>query len=641
MESAIFNNDFDVQYLLKKQVTLIENFDSEKSYSDINDIVELYIIKKAFELNVLVPEWDNEKYNSLKAISKQFSKSIGIFFSKLNCNSLISFISDIEVTNHCAFWEMYSDLKLYERIQSSEFEHVLENSHIDISSILLQKKLVNNYDEVISEYLSKIPTTAELLITQFYSEYSNKRTLYFPTALSVKDRERIIISYINSEFPNANYLHLISYSQSCKELPLLDKTKLLAKKRYEELLVELSDRGFSVVYGVQTEVKPLQSDDLFREEKKDKKIIYTLNLKWIEDNLDYPTLLNNLIYQLKIVDNDLQSNAVSIKSKLGVFEKHLGLKGNKDYLIGTAFNIERMRIESCIAAYNDILINNRIHIEELYKWFFENYLKKEFGVENYYYSASSSNSNYIEKIRNIVVEIDGVLKQFRMIVEDGRIDRELFEISSEHIFFDSLKSMIEKKYAYSRSDELNKEMQYLFSRQSMLTRVKSKDTKYHCFFELLHSEEVFLSDFYPFQLTNINWLISRGVIQEDENGVLILNHIRSIVLYRLFSREVICCKYSSILMPTIEHLVQEGEMVFESTLFTRAEMDYLNYMLNKSEFSNGLDLRNKYSHGTNTIDEKIQKSDYLILLSIMALIVIKINEEFCLKDEPREILPGV
>lgn len=259
-----------------------------------------------------------------------------------------------------------------------------------------------------------------MLIDRFYSEYSDKRTYHFPASLSLQDREKIIISYVNSEHPNANYLHLISYSQSCKEMPLADKTKLLAKKRYEGLMSELSKRGVSMVYGVQTVLTPLESGDLYFEELKDNIIIYTINSKWIEENLDYPTLLNNLIYQLKLVDEDFQSNAVSIKSMLTMFEAHLGLKGNQDYPIGTIFNIEMMRIESCFTAYYKILMEKEIYFENLYKWFFEDYLKKEFGVENYYYSASSSTSNLVEKIRNIVAEIDGVLKQFRMIVEDGK-----------------------------------------------------------------------------------------------------------------------------------------------------------------------------------------------------------------------------
>ena len=56
-------------------------------------------------------------------------------------------------------------------------------------------------------------------------------------------------------------------------------------------------------------------------------------------------------------------------------------------------------------------------------------------------------------------------------------------------------------------------------------------------------------------------------------------------------------------------------------------------MLNKSEFSNGLDLRNKYSHDTHSMNEKVQIQDYLELLKIMTLVIIKINEEFCLREK--------
>jgi len=48
-------------------------------------------------------------------------------------------------------------------------------------------------------------------------------------------------------------------------------------------------------------------------------------------------------------------------------------------------------------------------------------------------------------------------------------------------------------------------------------------------------------------------------------------------------------------------------------------------------FDNGLDLRNKYLHGTQKLDEYSNNQDYYIFLRILILIVIKINEEFCLK----------
>ena len=86
-------------------------------------------------------------------------------------------------------------------------------------------------------------------------------------------------------------------------------------------------------------------------------------------------------------------------------------------------------------------------------------------------------------------------------------------------------------------------------------------------------------------------------------------------------------KYQSIIM----ELNKMGLVQFSSSLFSRPEQDYYNYLFNKSEFDNGLDIRNSYTHGTQRVDENQNKQDYFIFLRIMILIVIKINEEFCLK----------
>ena len=74
----------------------------------------------------------------------------------------------------------------------------------------------------------------------------------------------------------------------------------------------------------------------------------------------------------------------------------------------------------------------------------------------------------------------------------------------------------------------------------------------------------------------------------------------------------------------------------ENSLFSKPEQDYLNYELNKSTYSNGLDLRNKYAHSTYPEDERVQFTDYIRLLKIMILVVTKINEEFCLKEKVHE-----
>lgn len=71
---------------------------------------------------------------------------------------------------------------------------------------------------------------------------------------------------------------------------------------------------------------------------------------------------------------------------------------------------------------------------------------------------------------------------------------------------------------------------------------------------------------------------------------------------------------------------------YSNTLFSKPEADYLNYVLNRSEFSNGLDLRNKYIHDTNSLKEEVFYNDYL-LLRILVLIALKIQDEFFLREE--------
>lgn len=60
----------------------------------------------------------------------------------------------------------------------------------------------------------------------------------------------------------------------------------------------------------------------------------------------------------------------------------------------------------------------------------------------------------------------------------------------------------------------------------------------------------------------------------------------------------------------IDILLEKEISKYDNTLFSRPEQDYLNYIFNMSEFSNELDLRNKYLHETQSPDEKVYLNDY-------------------------------
>ena len=164
-----------------------------------------------------------------------------------------------------------------------------------------------------------------------------------------------------------------------------------------------------------------------------------------------------------------------------------------------------------------------MRLEDVLKWFFEEYLPQEFGVNGFRFNSPSDGTTLVEKCRTIASEMDGVLKQFRRYVQDGQIDRELFEMSSEHIVFSNLSGFAEDKYAYANSDDIQIEQFLLFSDQSHLYYIEKYKNKYNRFCDLVIQEDVSISDFWEYQQEKIQWLIGKDIVIKTPEGYLKLN----------------------------------------------------------------------------------------------------------------------
>ena len=140
-----------------------------------------------------------------------------------------------------------------------------------------------------------------------------------------------------------------------------------------------------------------------------------------------------------------------------------------------------------------------------------------------------------------------------------------------------------------------------------------------------------LNDFFPYQIQSIKWLTEVGSVYLDEQKQVQPSFLRVFILKDLYEHDVICPVYYQADSKVIEQMVLNNDLRYGSTLFSEPEQEYLNYQLNKSQFSNGLDLRNKYAHSSYPKEESVQQEDYIRLLRAMILLIVKINEEFCLK----------
>ena len=620
----------------KKAEDILKNWNNDTNITDVNDIIEFHNILRYFNYfnsGIRHSSWDESTYSQYMDKCKKIPSLLGRFFGTLSDATIEAVYSNVIRDYRDDFWNLVAAYKAHKRIGVDAIKRVLDTHTSALAYILHNKTLVTYYGEVIAESLIQHPHTAEWLISYYLVAHDRlSKTKYFPKELTPEVQDQLLHNYVDSHHPNSNYLQVLGHAQSTKEFPVSDKLKLKAIEKWEASQQNHSGAGVQMYFGVEISFKSIPDGSVEHSEKDH---IYSskYSREWIEENQDFATLLNNFIYLFEYVDRFFRCSFTSLKADLGVLERNLGIKGIKDYETGIGFQFRRMQTTAQLQAYLGELKRLNIRLEDIFKWFFEENIKTEFNAVGFSYSPPSEGTTYAEKCKLLGSAVDGILKQYRLFAEDGYVNRKLLEISSGHIIFGDLPSIREKKYAYAARQDIQKEMHLLFSDQSMMSYTDKTEDKYETLPRLLLNEQMTKADFQDYHMADLQWLIDRGSVICDESGNLTVNKTRVFLLKDLFKNEVLCPSYfDDALRQEVDQLISSGDLEYGNTLFSRPEQEYLNYMLNKAEFSNGQDLRNKYLHDTHPQDEKTQYQDYLELLKIMVLIIIKINEELCEKN---------
>ncbi len=625
-------NDLSAGFYLKRIEDIICNFVVEEKRVDINEIIELYNIQQFFHNRIYSIHWTKQQLNDYSEIVSNFSKVIGEFFSGINIDTIESMFDTIYYDYRNDFWKLIEKYKVYDKISVEQFRKIILNKHFILNDVLKCKNIVKKFSDEIITYMEKNPFCAEIILSYYLEKHDrNIESLYFPVKLSNEKKTLILDKYIASNSSNINYLKLIFESNSTNNLRLPDRLKLKAKRKYDEEIETLFKEGTGFEYGAKVSFSN-KIDEEFKFETDDNRILSVLySAKWIKENLDYPTLLNNFTYLFGYTDLQFRSLHVSRESQMSIIEKVLGIKGRREYPTGIAFQQIQMLAQLQMIGYCNELEKYNIFLEDIIEWFFCNYLEEEFNVKGFCFNKSSHTVSYLEKCRNIAAEFDNILKRFKIYCEDGEIDDELLHISTEHIFIKDIPSMLSNKYIYPCGNDYQTISNLLFSDQSIIHYLPKLSNNYNSFYCLLEKENVYYDMFEDYQIPSIDWLIDHNIIKIDNKKRIMPYWEKIKILNELYQHDVVCFSYMKKHQSIIMELNKMGLVQFSSSLFSRPEQDYYNYLFNKSEFDNGLDIRNSYTHGTQRVDENQNKQDYFIFLRIMILIVIKINEEFCLK----------
>jgi len=623
--------------------------ETKSVYEDINDVLELYNLKQYLDNELYLKSWTQNVIAEFKQKATEYGKIVGQFMSKINDSNVILYYEQLLYGYINSFWELVNNQKVSKQISAENFETILKDNPHEISNILTHKNIVNRYNTVLRDFLLNYPQSAEILLSIYEEkdDLSRKKVKYLPESLTIQDKEKIVSNYIDNVDSNLNYLRLIIIARNRDNFKLSDKIRLKAKKKekleterilYEQKNVSAQKYGVSISF--------LENPDKIKNVYIENLVThYSYSLDYIKQNNDLHSLFLNFIILFEYLDNQNRIDLINKKNQIGVIERVMGIHSESEYRLSIAFNMNEMTSYAQLVAYNAIINKLGESLENILQNVFTKVFKEKYDfADNARLSMPSSTVSSFEKVRFLAPEFESVLKQFKLFVDDKKIDFELLQMTSTPSTIRDILSLNTDKYIYF--NEENKELvgcsSLFFSDQTLLAYVEPfREKHYHNFFDLLANEEVAFNNYKDHQKPKLNYLIEKGFIFIDKNGFIQITNIpRVLILKDLYENEFASVyHYPKAFQEEAKKMKTQGMIFFESSLFSKQEQSYFNYYLNKSEFTNGLDLRNSYLHGTQANPEERKKHEYAYFtyLKLLTLVLLKIEDDLLINKVTNKI----
>lgn len=622
-------SDLSVGWEAPRAAEVALTFDGAVDVASVGDALELVNVIKFVELGLLPQSLSEEERSELLGQVPMIRGAIARFFRSVDESNVGSLLVGVPINYRADLLEELARQGAFGRSRASSMLPALQKTGFVLRDFLESKALVKAYDAEVRSMLLADPLNGEHLV-QKYLAAGTGTPIHLPSTFSPADAKTLMGGYVDSEDAHPNSLELISRTSDDARVGIDRQLRFRARKRREEVVAKFFETNNGYKTGCEVRVDATQTAPA--TEALDGMVAkYSYSQTWLEETLDSPSILNNFHFLFDFADADGLLNLPSFCAGLGVMEKLMTTNGVKDYVTGAAYNLTDWSSTLQTAMYVRFLKSHDIELESLLEWFVNDYLPSEFGVTGFRFKASSPTASYLERCRHLFPEMEGLIRQFVLFVEDGVVDFDMLEMSSEAVEYRDVPSALGGKYVYRiDSTDLVGVLNALFSDQSGLTYIREglQDVN---FARLVVTNRIEIGDFAPHQLPGVNYLIDHGVLTVRNGRVELANEDRFLILHTLWTKEAVSYHHlSDAGRAYVDDMESRGWVTRKGTLLTEAEGCYLDYMLNR-KFHNGPNLRNKYSHGAQPGgSEESHFASYVAAIKLLVALVIKLNDEFCL-----------
>lgn len=610
----------------------------EQSSITINDAIEYVAIYQCLKDGVQLKSWSEADCDTYVEKSKKLYELAHRFFRSITSDNIIDYYNEIDVQCISYFWYTFNEFKMYETIRDEVFASLINGARVSPYDIFVYRDIVRRYGDVLCNYILNNDFCVSLLLHAYENEYTDIK-YYLPQELAGDDIRYCFQKYIDSANPHINYLQEIAEMSPTKQFPITDEIRLMARHKYNEIVAKMSENAAALTLDYKVSISSDQ------EKAKDYtctnheiSISYSENV--LSRTLNYPQIFANFVYVFEFVDfPQMRWEHVTKSTRTSTIERIFVQKSPRAYNVNKLFELINNIATMQMRLYYEFLRNHNVFLEDVLRWFFTEYLQTEFGCPEIRLVMPSSATTYREKCVSILATFESMLKQLSHYIEKGKIDFELVGMSTSPIRYEDVKSQVTNKYIYGAGTDYEQLTAYLFSDQSILRynkRLYSSQCKYTGFIDYLLNEAIKISDYREDYYFAFDCMKKYDIIDITATGEIhIKDKIKLGILFDLYQNEVINrWHYSLETQYAFEDYLKKGLFTTKSTLFSQPETDYLNYLLNRTKYNNGLEIRNRYMHGNQQVNtnEEEHFENYLTLLRLFVLVALKVQDDFLLKE---------
>lgn len=106
---------------LERSANLLDSFDEDKEYTDINEVIELYNIQELINKGEYLKLWDKEKKEYYKKLKVPLNKVLGKFFGQINDGNFLKISSSVCIEYVEDYWKLFVKYKVYQKVSGAIF----------------------------------------------------------------------------------------------------------------------------------------------------------------------------------------------------------------------------------------------------------------------------------------------------------------------------------------------------------------------------------------------------------------------------------------------------------------------------------------------------------------------------------------